>query len=211
MGIKVRLPMSVYEDNQTCITISNNHMAQKRTRYIDIRYHFIHDYTKDDTDTIKLIYCDTKHMLADILTKTLPKPQHERLRNQILTDVATPIYQQRFSHTVRILQSTPSIINRMSTQSQCHTTTRADDKSRQATTTVQPSMTSTRLSRGSSTNCARRGGGFDQTHGPIKLGQGRARPDDGTVCSTQDDDIFSTHLEGCNYKIMISYSHFRNT
>ena len=77
MGIKVHLPMTVYEDNQTCITITNNHMSQKRTRYIDIRYHFIHDYTKDDT--IKLIYCGTKHMIADILTKSLPKPQHERL------------------------------------------------------------------------------------------------------------------------------------
>ena len=30
-------------------------MAQKRTRYIYIRYHFIHDYTEDDTDTIKLL------------------------------------------------------------------------------------------------------------------------------------------------------------
>ena len=64
-------------------------MSQKRTRYIDIRYHFIRDYTRDGT--IKLIYCDTKRMLADILTKTLPKPQHEHLRNQILTDVTQHI------------------------------------------------------------------------------------------------------------------------
>ena len=60
-------------------------MSQKRTRYVDIRYHFIRDYTQDGT--IKLIYCESKRMLADILTKALPKPQHERLRNQILTDV----------------------------------------------------------------------------------------------------------------------------
>ena len=85
MGIKVARPIYVYEDNQTCITIANNHMSQKRTRYIDIRYHFIRDYTEDGT--IKLIYCQTKNMLADILTKALPKPQHEHLRNQILTDV----------------------------------------------------------------------------------------------------------------------------
>ena len=85
MGITIARPVPVYEDNQTCITIANNHMSQKRTRYIDIRYHFIRDYTQDGT--IKLIYCETKRMLADILTKALPKPQHERLRNQILTDV----------------------------------------------------------------------------------------------------------------------------
>ncbi len=85
MGIKIALPIHVHEDNQTCITIANNHMSQRRTRYIDIRYHFIRDYTQNGT--IKLIYCQTKNMLADILTKALPKPQHEKLRNQILTDV----------------------------------------------------------------------------------------------------------------------------
>ena len=94
-GIKVRLPMTVYEDNQTCVTIANNHMAQRRTRYVDIRYHFIRDYTKDDT--ITLIYCDTKHMLADILTKALTKPQHERLGNQILIDVLQYIDKHLFT------------------------------------------------------------------------------------------------------------------
>ena len=85
MDIKIALPIHAYEDNQTCITIDNNHMSPKRTRYIDIRYHFIRDYTRDDT--IKLIYCQTENMIANILTKVLTKaltkaltkPQHEHL------------------------------------------------------------------------------------------------------------------------------------
>ena len=32
-------------------------------------------------------YWVTLNMLADILTKALPRPQHERLRNQVMTDV----------------------------------------------------------------------------------------------------------------------------
>ena len=37
MGIKVKLPVPVFEDNQTCIAITSNYMSQKRTRYVDIR------------------------------------------------------------------------------------------------------------------------------------------------------------------------------
>ena len=85
MGIKVKLPVTVYEDNQTCIAIANDYMSQKRTRYIDIRYHFIRDYVQDGT--IKLVYCETIKMLADILTKAIPRPQYQRLRNQVMADV----------------------------------------------------------------------------------------------------------------------------
>ena len=85
MGVKVKTPVPVYEDNQTCIAIANNRMSQKRTRYVDVRYHFIRDYVEDRT--IKLHYCETHKMLADILTKAIPRPQHQRLREQVMTDV----------------------------------------------------------------------------------------------------------------------------
>ena len=85
MGVKIQLPVPVYEDNQTCIVIANNHMAQKRTRYVDIRYHFIRDYVQDGT--IKLFYCETIKMLTDILTKAIPRPQHQSLRSQVMSDV----------------------------------------------------------------------------------------------------------------------------
>ena len=50
-----------------------------------MRYHFIRDYVLDGT--IKLVYCETVRMLADILTKAIPRPHHERLRAQIMSDV----------------------------------------------------------------------------------------------------------------------------
>ena len=37
--------------------------------------------------TIELHYYQTQQMLADILTKTIPRPQHQRLREQVMTDV----------------------------------------------------------------------------------------------------------------------------
>ena len=85
MGVRVKTPVPVYEDNQTCIAIANSRLSQKRTRYVDVRYHFIRDYVEDRT--IELHYCETKRMLADILTKAIPRPQHQRLREQVMTDV----------------------------------------------------------------------------------------------------------------------------
>ena len=85
MDVRVSKPVPVYEDNQTCIAIASSHMSQRHTRYIDVRYHFIRDYVLDGT--IKLFYCETVCMLADILTKAIPRPQHERLRSQIMCDI----------------------------------------------------------------------------------------------------------------------------
>ena len=64
-------------------------MSQKRTRYLDVRYHFIRDYVEDRT--IQLYYCETAKMLADILTKAIPRPQYQRLREQVMTDVLSYI------------------------------------------------------------------------------------------------------------------------
>ena len=89
MGVRVKTPVPVYEDNQTCIAIANNRMSQKRTRYLDVRYHFIRDYVEDRT--IQLYYCETAKMLADILTKAIPRPQYQRLREQVMTDVLSYI------------------------------------------------------------------------------------------------------------------------
>ena len=43
MGIQVQLqlPMQIHEDNQACIQIADNPISQRRTRHVDIRYHFV--------------------------------------------------------------------------------------------------------------------------------------------------------------------------
>ena len=85
MGIQVELPMRVLEDNQACIQIADNPISQRKTRHIDIRYHFIRDYINDGYITVQ--YCPTKQMLADILTKVMHRPAFNRLRGKIIGDV----------------------------------------------------------------------------------------------------------------------------
>ena len=50
-------------------------------QHIDIRYHYIREALSENI--IKLDYCPTQHMIADILTKPLPKGRFEMLRNKM--------------------------------------------------------------------------------------------------------------------------------
>ena len=83
--IKVNYPCQVHEDNEGCIAIANNPMAQKRTRHMEIRYHFIRDYVNDEK--IKISHCPTTRMLADMLTKALPGPALTQQRARIMSDI----------------------------------------------------------------------------------------------------------------------------
>lgn len=70
----VRQPVKMYEDNQSCIKLTNNQKFSNRSKHIDTKYHFIKDLSKDK---ILLEYCTSEDMLADMLTKAIP---HVRLR-----------------------------------------------------------------------------------------------------------------------------------
>jgi len=66
------------EDNQGAIAMTNNPVGHKRTKHIDIRYHFVREQVLKGTLQIK--YCSTKNMLADLFTKPLTRGQFELLR-----------------------------------------------------------------------------------------------------------------------------------
>ena len=82
LGINLNSPHVVHEDNQACISIAENPGTTKRSKHIDIKYHFIRDHVT--RKTIILRYCPSKLQIADILTKTLPRPQFEILREKLL-------------------------------------------------------------------------------------------------------------------------------
>ena len=66
------------EDNKGTIAIARNPVNHGRTKHIDIKYHFIREELVEGVVEIK--YCNTKDMIADILTKPLSKGQFEILR-----------------------------------------------------------------------------------------------------------------------------------
>lgn len=53
-----------------------NHILNKRTKHIDIRYHFVREAVEEGS--ILLRYLPTEDMIADIMTKSLSGPKHTK-------------------------------------------------------------------------------------------------------------------------------------
>ena len=63
--------VKLYADNQGAIALSKNPVHRKRSRHINIRYHFIRQNV--DEGIVKLEYIPTAKNIADMFTKPLPK------------------------------------------------------------------------------------------------------------------------------------------
>ena len=71
-------PTLIYEDNQASIAMAKNPQFHGRAKHIDIRYHFIREQI--ELGIIKLEYCPTEVMTADMLTKGLNGERFCKLR-----------------------------------------------------------------------------------------------------------------------------------
>ena len=71
----------LYIDNQSAIRLVKNPEFHKRTKHIDVRYHFIREKYEDGLFLLQFI--GTEDQIADILTKPLVKDRFEKLRSAI--------------------------------------------------------------------------------------------------------------------------------
>ena len=78
-------PVSILQDNQGTIFISNNSINNRRTKHIDVRYHFVREQIQGKMIAIQ--YCETSLMTADILTKPLGKNIFQFHRNALLKKI----------------------------------------------------------------------------------------------------------------------------
>lgn len=68
-------PTIIYSDNTGAISYSGNSTSHRRTKHINVRYHFIRKMIADKQAIVK--YIPTTEQLADILTKALARVKHE--------------------------------------------------------------------------------------------------------------------------------------
>ncbi|GBM70587.1 Copia protein [Araneus ventricosus] len=68
------LPVTIYEDNQSCIKLSQSDKYHSRTKHIDVKFH--NKRHLRETGMTESEYCQSKEMTVNILTKPLPRPQH---------------------------------------------------------------------------------------------------------------------------------------
>ena len=58
-------------DNQAALAIAGNPIITQKSKHIDIQYHFLKQKVADKS--VQFSYCPTQLMIADGLTKPLPK------------------------------------------------------------------------------------------------------------------------------------------
>ena len=80
-GMIVDKPITIKEDNQGAIAIAKDPVKHTRAKHIDIRFHFLRDVVK--RGDIKLEYCMTENMTADILTKSVSRNKFVKCRNEM--------------------------------------------------------------------------------------------------------------------------------
>lgn len=74
LGFNDLSDITVYGDNLGAIKLASNPVFHQRSKHIDIKYHYVRDALRDED--IKIKHVPTADMIADILTKGLPRKKH---------------------------------------------------------------------------------------------------------------------------------------
>ena len=78
----VKLPITVFEDNEGAVKLSDNPICTNRTKHIDVRFHFIREKVEDKT--VRVVHVVSKKQSADGLTKNLPEELFSQHRRTLL-------------------------------------------------------------------------------------------------------------------------------
>ena len=71
----------LFSDNKSAIKLTKDHQYHARTKHIDIRFHFIRYIVENGS--IRLVYCPTDDMTANMLTKALPSAKAKHFASQL--------------------------------------------------------------------------------------------------------------------------------
>ena len=83
-GIQETLPpTTIFEDNEGAIALATTGNTSGRTKHIDLRYEFVKQHI--DRNDIRLEHKRTQEMIADMLTKGLPRAAFEQHRSKLLS------------------------------------------------------------------------------------------------------------------------------
>lgn len=77
---------TLFVDNQSAIKLVKNPVFHKRTKHIDIHYHFVRE--KVEENLVKVQYIPSGEQRADILTKALPRDRYKGLQEKLNMKIA---------------------------------------------------------------------------------------------------------------------------
>ena len=79
LGYEVSSPIPLHCDNKGAVDLSENPITGRRSKHIAIKHHAIREYVAKQA--VELVRTPTGEMLADGLTKSLPKTSFDDLVN----------------------------------------------------------------------------------------------------------------------------------
>jgi hypothetical protein len=74
-------PTTIHCDNQSYVKLSENPVFHDKSKYIEIKYHYIKDMVQ--RKTVHVQYFSTHEQIADIFTKPLAKTKFEYFRERL--------------------------------------------------------------------------------------------------------------------------------
>ena len=77
-GYTQKKPTKIWEDNASCIMMSENPTNRDRSRHVDVKVHYLRDLVRDGH--VKLVKCAGTQNVLDTLTKSLARPAFEKHR-----------------------------------------------------------------------------------------------------------------------------------
>jgi hypothetical protein len=80
-GHAQKKPTEIWEDNASCIMMSENPTNRDRSRHVDVKVHHLRDLVRDGN--VKLVKCAGTQNVSDALTKSLTRPAFEKQREQM--------------------------------------------------------------------------------------------------------------------------------
>lgn len=82
--ISVVLPIEIFFDNKGYIFLEENPIV-KRTKHVDTKYHFIHEYVKDGTFLI--MFVKSEENMGGVFTKNPSVKSYEELSHEYVTRI----------------------------------------------------------------------------------------------------------------------------
>ena len=81
LGYEQEKPTSMQSDNMGTITIIKDPSFHARSKHIDIQHHYVRE--RVESKELEFIYTPTSDTIADVLTKPLSRPAHEKLTKML--------------------------------------------------------------------------------------------------------------------------------
>ena len=76
LGYTQRNPIIIKGDNEGSIAMTRNPQFHKRAKHVAVQWHWVRDLVEQDV--LKIESCRDPEQTADVLTKALPRPKHQK-------------------------------------------------------------------------------------------------------------------------------------